>query len=61
MTGAGGAIVVLLQVMLPAFGIDLPDEGVVSFVEAGVVIVGTVLLVVGQLRRKDLVGGILRK
>ena len=61
MTGVGGAIVVVLQVLFPAVGIDLPEGGVVALVEAGVVLVGTAMLIYGQLRRKDLTAGILRK
>ena len=61
MAGSGASIVVVLKVLLPLFGIDIPDETVGELVEAGFVLIGTILLVVGQLRRKDLVGGIVRK
>ena len=61
MSGVGAAIVVVLKVLLPLFGIDIPEEGIVAFVGAIVTIIGTVLLVVGQVRRPDLVGGIIRR
>lgn len=61
MAGTGGAIVVLLKVLLPLFGLDIPEDTIVSFIEAVLTVIGTVLLVIGQLRRPDLVGGIVRR
>ena len=61
MTGTGGAIVVLLQVILPLFGVDLQKFDVPQIVEALTTIVGAVLLIWGQIRRKDMVAGIIRK
>lgn len=61
MTGSGAAIVVVLKVLLPLFGIEVPEDMIIAFWEAVLTIVGTIMLVYGQLRRKDLVGGIIRK
>jgi len=61
MTGSGAAIVVVLKVILPMFGIDIPEEGIVAFVGAAVTIIGTILLVIGQVRRPELIGGIIRR
>lgn len=61
MAGTGGAIVVLLQVILPLFGVELSENEISAFVEAVVTLVGTVMFVVGQVRRPDLIGGIVRR
>ena len=61
MAGTGGAIVVLLKVILPMFGINIPDDGIAAFVGAIATIGATVMLVWGQVRRPDLVGGLIRK
>lgn len=61
MTGVGGAIVVLLQVVLPGLGINLTTAELTSAIEAGVVLVGTVMLIYGQVRRDDVKAGILKK
>lgn len=61
MAGTGGAIVVLLKVILPFFGIDIPEDTIAATVAAVLTLIGTGLLVYGQVRRPDLVGGILRR
>lgn len=61
MAGTGGAVLVLLEVVLPIFGVDLPDGTLVATGAAIMTIVGTVLLVIGQLRRPDMKFGLIRK
>lgn len=61
MTGTGASIVLLLQVFFPLFGIEFSPVEIESLVAAGFTLVGSVLLIVGQLRRKDLFLGLFRK
>jgi len=61
MAGTGGAVLVLLEVVLPIFGVDLPDGTLAATGAAIMTIVGTVLLVIGQLRRPDMKFGLIRK
>ena len=61
MAGIGGAIVVVLKVILPMFGLDIPEETLMATITAGITIVGTIMLVVGQVRRPDLIGGVFRR
>lgn len=56
-----GAFVSIAVILLNQFGIVFPEGAETSFVEAIVTIVGIVMLVWGQLARKDLVGGVFRK
>lgn len=60
MTGVGG-LVTAAFVLLQLFGVEVPEGTAAQVTEAIVAIVGVVLLVWGQLRRKDLIGGIVRK
>lgn len=61
MAGTGAAIIVVLKVVLPLFGIDVPEATLTATIEAVATIAGTVMLVWGQLRRPDLIGGIVRR
>ncbi len=61
MTGTGGAIVILLQVIFPLLGIEIDGSVIEQSVAAIMTLTGSVLLIVGQVRRKDMLGGIIRK
>lgn len=61
MTGSGASIVVLLDVLLPFFGVNLPEGTTAAAVAGAIEFVGWVLLVVGQIRRPDLVLGMIRR
>ena len=56
-----GVVITLIESVLKLFGIDFPDGSVGQAVNGAVAILGLVLLVVGQLRRKDLNMGFFRK
>lgn len=58
---ATGAIIVILEQVAKLIGLDLPENTIGNMVDALVTLVGSVLLIWGQLRRKDLAGGIFRK
>lgn len=60
MAGTGTAVVII-QAILSILGIEAPEGSVAGAVDAVVTVVGFVLLVWGQLRRKDLVAGFIRK
>jgi hypothetical protein len=61
MTGVGATIVIILNAVLPLFGIEV-EEGVVAQGVMGVVnFVGFVLLIVGQARRPEVTGFIFKK
>ena len=59
-TGIGAIITVLITIG-SLFGIQLPDGAGGDLTEAVSTVVGLVLIVWGQLSRKDLVGGLIRK
>ena len=60
LTGVGG-IVTVVELALSFFGV-VPSEGsILAIVNGLVALSGVVTLVYGQLRRKDLVGGIIRR
>ena len=63
--GIGGGLVTLLYAVLPLldsfFGIKIPESDVQAFATAIGTIIGFVLLVWGQIDRKDLKFGLLRK
>lgn len=59
--GVGIAIVSVLKVIFPWFGIEVPDESILQVVESVGVVIGFILMVYGQLDRKDLKMGLLRK
>ncbi len=56
-----GAIVMLIQALLNVLNIQVADEHIQGAVEAVFVLGGFVLILVGQLQRKDLKFGLLRK
>lgn len=56
-----GVVVLVLEQLAKLVGLELPEGSVGSAVNAVVQVVGFVLLVVGQLRRKDLKLGLVRK
>lgn len=60
MTGVG-AVITVLETIAKMIGIELPEGSVASAVNGVVAVVGLVLLIVGQYRRKDLVAGIVRR
>lgn len=60
MTGSG-MIVVAISFILSHFGIQLGDDQVTAFVNGAVQVVGVIMAVYGQLRRKDLHMGLIRK
>lgn len=59
--GIGIAIISVLKVIFPLFGIDVPEESWASVAEAIGTIIGFVLMIYGQLDRKDLVAGVVRR
>lgn len=56
-----GAIVTAALTLLRLFGVDVPAEAGGQITEGLTALVGVALLVWGQLRRKDLVAGIIHK
>jgi len=60
MTGVG-AIITVTEGLLKMFGVEIPDGSVSAGVNGLVSFVGLVFLVWGQVRRKDLNLGIIRK
>lgn len=59
MTGVG-AIVTLIEALLRVFGVEVAEGSVGAGVNGLVSFVGLVLMVWGQIRRKDLKFGLLR-
>ena len=60
MTGIG-LVVVLVEVVLKLLGVELPEGSVSKTINDLVSGVGGVLVIFGQLRRKDLKWGFLRR
>jgi len=60
MTGVG-LVVVLVETLAKLFGFEFPEGSVAEAINGAVSFVGFVLLVVGQLRRKDLRLGLFRR
>jgi uncharacterized membrane protein YtjA (UPF0391 family) len=60
MTGTG-LIITLIETVLSLSGIQFETGGVAAAVNGVVVFVGFVLMIWGQVRRKDLVLGLIRK
>lgn len=56
-----GAIIVVIEYLFGLFGVEFPEGSVEAGVQGGIAFVGLVLVVIGQLRRKDLKAGLLRK
>lgn len=64
MAGTGGIIAVvatLIDTVAPLIGVNIPTGSAVAALTAAAQVAGFVLLVWGQLRRKDLTWGIFRK
>lgn len=59
--GTGASIVVILNALFPLMGIEVPEGSLESTLEAGLNVFGFILLIWGQLARKDLKLGLLRK
>lgn len=60
LTGAS-AIVTILEAVAKYFGLNFPEGSILAGVNGLLQFVALVGLVWGQLRRKDLIGGIIRK
>ena len=60
MTGVG-LVVYVVSIILTWFGIAVDTTEITGFVNSLVNIIGFALMIAGQLRRKDLIGGIYRK
>lgn len=60
MTGTG-MIIALLAFGLPYIGINLDQNTITQFVDAVAQVISIILMAWGQIRRPDLVGGIVRK
>ena len=56
-----GLYVLIIQIVLDAIGIQAPEGTVTAVVDSLVTLVSFALLVWGQLDRKDLTAGIIRK
>lgn len=56
-----GTYVLVIETVLRLVGLELPDGSVAAAVNGLVVFLGFVLLIIGQLRRKDLHLGLIRK
>jgi len=56
-----GAIITVIVTLLNLFGVELPEGTITTVTEAVATLVGVVLLVWGQLSRKDLHLGLIRK
>ena len=61
MAGTGVAIVTILEVLFPIFGIELPEGSIEAGVFGFGAGIGWLLLIWGQVRRRDLKFGIFRK
>jgi hypothetical protein len=60
-TGTGAAIVVIINALFPLLGIDVPEGSVQATLESILNVVGFILLIWGQVARKDLKLGLVRK
>lgn len=60
MTGVGG-IITIVELLAHYFGLELPEGSIAAAVNGIVAFVGVLWLIWGQLRRKDLIGGIVKK
>lgn len=59
--GLGAFIVTTLNFIFPLIGVEVPEGSTIAFVESATNVIGFIFLVYGQIDRKDLVGGFLRK
>lgn len=60
LAGTGWAVIIIMW-LLNYFGLDADEGSVTATVEAFFVVAGFVAALVGQIRRKDLSWGIVRK
>lgn len=60
MTGVG-ALITLVELGLKAVNIELPEGTTASLVNGIIAVVGAIFLIIGQVRRKDLKAGLVRK
>ncbi len=60
LTGIGG-IVTIVELVLRLFGVEAPEGSVLAVVNGFVQLVGIGTLIYGQLRRKDLKMGMIRR
>ncbi len=56
-----GAIILLIEQVLRLLGFEFPEGSVESVINAIAVVIGFALIIFGQLGRKDLVAGIIKK
>lgn len=61
MAGTGAIVVVVVELLLKLAGVEVEEGTTLEAVNAVVTAAGYVLLVWGQIRRKDLVAGLLRR
>lgn len=59
--GVGALLVTVLVLILPMLGIEAKEDGIMEVVDAIGTVAGFVLLVWGQVDRKDLNMGLFRK
>lgn len=55
-----GVLITAIEALLRFIGVEAPEGSVESVVQGIVALVGLILLIVGQLRRKDLKLGLVR-
>lgn len=60
MTGTGGSIVILMEVILPLLGFTFDKSEIEGLVAAFLTVLGAVWFIIGQLRRQDLIMGMIR-
>lgn len=60
-TAIGIAIVTVLQVILPLFGLQVPEGSLTQSVQGVITLIGLVVAIVGQIKRKDMKYGLIRK
>ena len=56
-----GLIVTILSFAAKYFKVDADEGQVTEAVESAVKVIGFITVIIGQLRRKDLIGGIVRR
>ncbi len=56
-----GAIITVIEAVLRLLNVDFPEGSVAAAINGAFAFVGFILLIYGQLRRKDLKFGLLRK
>lgn len=56
-----GVLITLIESAFKSFGFELPDGSIVAGVNGFITFVGLVMVLIGQLSRKDLHWGLIRK